>query len=46
MRDRRHGLQLSSPPRYRWLRWIFYIALLLVILTFGGGKDVFIYFQF
>jgi hypothetical protein len=32
--------------KWRWLRWTFYILLIIFILFFSGSQQDFIYFQF
>ena len=47
-RDKEHALQLSG--RYftnsRTLRWGLYLILIILIITFTGHSQSFIYFQF
>ena len=44
-RSREHGL--ACLPRWRWVRWLAYIALIFTILAFAQtGEMPFIYFQF
>ena len=47
-RDKQHALQLSvsSLFRIRALRWALYLFLILLIITFTGHSQAFIYFQF
>ena len=44
-RSHEHGLDLTD-VRHRWLRWIIYYAIILLILLFSAQQETFIYFQF
>ncbi len=44
-RKKDHALQISD-IRQIWFRWGIYIAIIIVIMLFGGGTQKFIYFQF
>lgn len=41
-----HALEMGYSVKYRPLRWVAYYSLILIILTFGGEQQEFIYFQF
>lgn len=44
---RSHLHALEGIPKYRqFVRWMFYIALILMIVVFSGSRQEFIYFQF
>ncbi len=45
-RNKEHALELTHSSKYRPFRWIAYYSLLIIILTFGGEQQEFIYFQF
>lgn len=47
-REKEHGLELSTGllSNNYVLRWAYYIFLILIIFTFGGNQQEFIYFQF
>ena len=47
-REKEHALQLPSTPlfRHRIIRWGLYLFLVLLIITFTGQSQAFIYFQF
>ena len=47
-RDKEHTLQLSPTSlfRHRIIRWGLYLFLILLIITFTGQSQAFIYFQF
>ncbi|MEC7263185.1 MAG: MBOAT family O-acyltransferase [Bacteroidota bacterium] len=46
-RDKKHGLELPEDTRIPvYVRWLFYIVLILMILLFSGEQQQFIYFQF
>lgn len=45
-RGKEHALTLSYSNKYRLARWLGYYSLLLLILSFGGKHQEFIYFQF
>jgi len=47
-RERTHALQISSEGlfRYRPIRWLTYLALIIMIDQFAGTDQTFIYFQF
>ena len=42
----RHGLQTLGLGWPRWARWLFYYAMIFVILRYAGNTQEFIYFQF
>lgn len=44
-RKKAHPLQIND-IRQQWARWGVYIAVIAVIMFFGGGTQKFIYFQF
>ena len=43
-RNKLHAMQL--PVTYRIINWLLYIALITIILFYGGQAETFIYFQF
>ena len=45
-RNKDHSFQFNSDNSHRILRNIFYYALIVLIILFGGGNQEFIYFQF
>lgn len=47
-RDKNHGLEMYHQGllRYKFIRWITYILIIVTIFTFGGSQQEFIYFQF
>lgn len=45
-RKKQHALQLYGVSIPKWLRWILYFILVLLILLFQGEQQEFIYFQF
>lgn len=47
-RDKQHALQFSNikPFNYRWIRWMIYYILLVIIAQNVGNEQTFIYFQF
>ena len=47
-RDKQHALQFTDckPFKYRWVRWIIYYALIVLIMENIGNEQTFIYFQF
>ena len=47
-REKEHALQLPSTPlfRHRIIRWGLYLFLVLLLITFTGQSQAFIYFQF
>ena len=47
-RDKEHFLQFPDLPvfRYRSVRWSIYLLIILLIITFTGKSQAFIYFQF
>ena len=47
-RDKQHALQFNDrkPFKYRWVRWIIYYTLLVLIWLNIGNEQSFIYFQF
>lgn len=47
-RDKQHALQFSNikPFNYRWVRWMIYYILLVIIAQNVGNEQTFIYFQF
>ena len=44
-RNKQHGLQIDG-IKSKPIRWIIYLAVLLMIWAFGGQQQAFIYFQF
>jgi alginate O-acetyltransferase complex protein AlgI len=44
--ENQHGMELSTAPRFRVLRWSSYLALSIIILSHFGEANTFIYFQF
>lgn len=48
-RDKQHALQIINPnfiTRYVWLRYAFYIMLIMIIISLAESQSKFIYFQF
>ena len=47
-RDKQHALQFTGCKlfRYRWVRWLVYYILLVLIMQNIGNEQTFIYFQF
>lgn len=46
-RTQKHGLAyLECRIRYRFVRWVVYLLIIMSIIQFGGSSDTFIYFQF
>ncbi len=45
-RGKEHALEFSHSAKYRPLRWLAYYLLLILIVTFAGAEQEFIYFQF
>lgn len=47
-RGKQHALQFSNikPFNYRWVRWMIYYILLVIIAQNVGNEQTFIYFQF
>lgn len=47
-RNKQHAMQLSEQGifKYRWMRWMLYYVLILIILQYSGEGQTFIYFQF
>ncbi len=47
-RNKQHALQLPAikPFNYRVMRWSIYYAVILIIATYSGKSQTFIYFQF
>lgn len=47
-RDKQHGLEFSTnnTKLKRPIRWTIYILLIILIFTYGGSEQEFIYFQF
>jgi len=45
-RDKQHALQIESFKLPEAIRWGLYYALIIIIFTFGGTQQEFIYFQF
>lgn len=47
-RDKQHALELSTTKlfRYRFVRWVVYYAIIMMIVLYSGGDQTFIYFQF
>jgi alginate O-acetyltransferase complex protein AlgI len=44
-RNKQHALQIGD-VKHQIIRWGLYISLILMILYFGGSKQIFMYFQF
>ncbi|CAM4415103.1 MBOAT family O-acyltransferase [Zobellia nedashkovskayae] len=47
-REKNHGLEIygNGLLKNRYIRWIAYICIIIVIFSFGGSQQEFIYFQF
>ncbi len=45
-RKQQYGIGVITEIKYRAVRWIIYIILILFIITFAGDSQDFIYFQF
>ncbi len=45
-RDKQHALQIESFKLPEVIKWSLYYALIIIICTFGGTQQEFIYFQF
>jgi len=45
-REKKHALDLSLIRGGRFVRWGIYLIIILVIISFGGQQQEFIYFQF
>jgi len=46
-REKKHGLaQFEILVKFKSVRWVFYVFLILSIIQFGGKSETFIYFQF
>lgn len=45
-RDQQYGIGFISKIKFRMVRWSIYVLLILYIITFAGGSQDFIYFQF
>jgi len=45
-RDKQHALQIESFKLPEAIKWGLYYALIIIIFTFGGTQQEFIYFQF
>jgi D-alanyl-lipoteichoic acid acyltransferase DltB (MBOAT superfamily) len=45
-RDQQYGIGFLSKIKFRTIRWSIYLSLILYIITFAGGSQDFIYFQF
>ena len=47
-RDKQHALEFSTTKlfRYRFVRWVVYYAIIMMIVLYSGGDQTFIYFQF
>ena len=45
-RDKQHALQIDSLAIPKTVRWGMYLAIIFLILNFGGTSQEFIYFQF
>ena len=45
-RTKSHGLELTNKRFPKYLRWIFYYGILLIIGLYAGKQEQFIYFQF
>ena len=45
-RNKQHGLEVLNTNKHKWLRVIFYYALVWMIIQNAGTEQTFIYFQF
>lgn len=45
-RNNQHGLEVLHTEKFKWLRWIFYYVLIVLIVQYAGAEKTFIYFQF
>ena len=47
-REKNHGLEIygNGLLKNRYIRWIAYVCIIIVIFYFGGSQQEFIYFQF
>ena len=45
-RNKQHGLEVLNTSKHKWLRVIFYYALVWMIIQNAGTEQTFIYFQF
>jgi F0F1-type ATP synthase assembly protein I len=45
-RDKQHALQIDNFKLPEVIKWSLYYVLIIVIFTFGGTQQEFIYFQF
>tara|TARA_R110000868_G_scaffold193350_1_gene438178 strand:- start:5728 stop:7170 length:1443 start_codon:yes stop_codon:yes gene_type:complete len=47
-KNKEHGLDLSTSKKFitKPIRWLVYTVLIILIFTFGGSQQQFIYFQF
>lgn len=45
-RSKQHGLEVLHPEKFKWLRWVFYYVLIVLIIQYAGAEKTFIYFQF
>ena len=45
-RNKQHGLEVANPSKHKWLRVIFYYALIILMVQYAGSEQTFIYFQF
>jgi len=44
--NRREQFGFARLPRWAWLRWVLYFAVVLLIFMYAPGSQTFIYFQF
>lgn len=45
-RNKQHGLEVLNTCKYKWMRVVFYYALIWMIIQNAGTEQTFIYFQF
>jgi len=45
-REQQHGLEQFALRWKKWIRWLFYFVLVILILAFSGNAQEFFYFQF
>jgi len=45
-RNNKHALTFNSNKKFYLLRWVLYIFIMLLIFSYGGKEQQFIYFQF
>lgn len=45
-RNKQHGLEVLNTGKYKWMRGVFYYALIWMIIQNAGTEQTFIYFQF